>query len=278
MPSKHARKAWVKVETRLVHEELTRDQVTTLVFLLCHMNDRWARDGKSPEEACHTVLDKPTMMRISGKHRADIALKSLRCLADVVSMSVELRGDFVLIHWPKFAETQNLGGLCSPSNVAQTGENADADADADKNPLSLSGLGGILEASGQGNQIPDWVSVPLLLQSIAELPGTPEVKNSWLVENLGLMGLEVLKDPNIKKTANRAAALAALAFRYYRAHCEKPKRPKGKGKTTTSDAPLKSGYESATERSIREHSEWLQDLKDKGAAEVAAQAKAEGAT
>lgn len=77
-----------------------------IVRLMAFLNTRWARDGISDEEAGRCAISCIDVMAISGKRRADVARKSLRHLADVLSMSVEQQGDVTVIDWPKFATYQ----------------------------------------------------------------------------------------------------------------------------------------------------------------------------
>jgi hypothetical protein len=103
---------------------------------------------------------------------------------------------------------------------------------------------------------PDWVHIPSLLHTIKDLPGTPQEHKTWLNDNLGLLGLEVLKDAKLKTKANKAAALGALAFRYRRADCAGT-TPGGRKKPT--ETTMRAGYESATERSQREADEFSEN-------------------
>ena len=88
-----------------------------------------------------------------------------------------------------------------------------------------------------------------------KLPGTQAEKTAWLEENLPLMGLEVLKDPNLKTDARRSHALGAVAIRYYRAELKRATE------TPKTQAALKPGYETAADRLQRETGEWMKNLK-----------------
>jgi hypothetical protein len=102
------RRHYFFVADAIGHEPWSTEQVGQLVLLMAHLHERWARDGLTPEQACECLLSRADAMRISGKHRPDIASMSLRRLADIASISVERRGDITAIKWPKFAEFQML--------------------------------------------------------------------------------------------------------------------------------------------------------------------------
>lgn len=100
------RKRYFRVADSILREPWDRDTKLTLVLLMAYLNTRWARDGVPDEEAGRALLCRADVAAITGRLRPDIALKSLRSLAEVVSMTVESRGEFTLIDWPKFAEFQ----------------------------------------------------------------------------------------------------------------------------------------------------------------------------
>jgi hypothetical protein len=97
---------------------------------------------------------------------------------------------------------------------------------------------------------PEWVHKPALLYAIRDEPGTPEDKARFVDDELGLMGLEVMKDSNLRTNANKAAALGALTIRYYRAH-RNGSRPGQQAKATA------HGNEGVREREAREVEEFI---------------------
>jgi len=111
------RRHYFRVADQIAHEPWSDHTLAMLVRLMAHMHERWARDGLTPEEACHCVLSKGNLARISGRHRGDIAEKSLRSLGDITSMSIQSRGEVLEIHWPKFAEFQGLIGQTGTNSV-----------------------------------------------------------------------------------------------------------------------------------------------------------------
>jgi hypothetical protein len=101
------RKPYCKIETSLLREPWPDDVKLALVRLVMLMCDRWARDRiMDPDEACRITLSRAQIAEVSGKHRPDVARTLLERLANVASISLELRGDFASIYWPKLAETQ----------------------------------------------------------------------------------------------------------------------------------------------------------------------------
>jgi hypothetical protein len=103
-----ARKHWFKVGDSLLREPWPRDVKLTMVLLAAWLNQRWARDGLTRAEACRAVMSQGALAEVTGRTHRKHALNSLRTLAKFVSLSIRVRGEFIHIHWPKFAEFQNL--------------------------------------------------------------------------------------------------------------------------------------------------------------------------
>ena len=99
------RSPYVAIADSLLDEPWPSESKLALVMLSCHMHARWRSDRRLTMEqvAAAHPLSKPDLQKITGKHRSDIALMSLRCLADVASISIELQGDIAWIKWPKWA-------------------------------------------------------------------------------------------------------------------------------------------------------------------------------
>lgn len=99
------RSPFVAIGDSLLDEPWDFETKAVLVMLSCHMHARWRayRNLSLEEVAAAHPISKTDLMKITGKGRLDVALTSLRRLADVASMSVERRGDVVWISWPKWA-------------------------------------------------------------------------------------------------------------------------------------------------------------------------------
>jgi len=110
------RKSYFRVADSILYEGWDDNQIATCIRLLAHLNTRWAREGRSSEEACGSRLDRGDVAKITGKHRADVALTSLQRLADVTSMSLRVDGKVIEINWPKYAIFQELRTLETPLN------------------------------------------------------------------------------------------------------------------------------------------------------------------
>lgn len=126
-----ARKHWFKVPDSIAYEPWTNDQVAALIRLQAIMNTRWVRNGREPAERGKVELSRAEICLISGKHRRDIALKSLRSLAEVTSMSVRIQGEVVEIIWPKYAEFQQ-------NETAKRPESGPSDSDSDSGTVTVS--------------------------------------------------------------------------------------------------------------------------------------------
>lgn len=109
------RKNWFKVPDSVAFDSLTNDELACLIRLQAYMNTRWARDGQEDAERGKCAISPSLAKQITGKHRADIASKSLRHLADIASISVRYDGDIALIEWPKYAKFQETASRELPS-------------------------------------------------------------------------------------------------------------------------------------------------------------------
>lgn len=122
------RKHWFRVADSVLYDGWDDNQLATMVRLGAYLNTRWAREGRTPDEACRARLDPTDLAKISGKRRRDVALKSLERLANVTGMFVELDGDFVEINWPKWSKFQDLKAPKAPSDPPENAPSADAPA------------------------------------------------------------------------------------------------------------------------------------------------------
>ncbi len=109
------RKRYFRVADAILREPWPRDVKLMLVLLMAWLNQRWARDGLSADEAGRAILSRSALAEITGRYRLDSARKALRKLADHVSITIEVDGDFTSIRWPKFAEFQNYPAETGPS-------------------------------------------------------------------------------------------------------------------------------------------------------------------
>ena len=122
------RKHWFRVADSILYEGWDDNQIATMVRLGAYLNTRWAREGRSPEEACRARLDPTDLAKISGKRRRDVALKSLERLANVTGMSIEVDGEFAEIIWPKWSIFQELRTPETPRKRPETAPSANAPA------------------------------------------------------------------------------------------------------------------------------------------------------
>lgn len=112
-----ARRGYVRVADQVGHEKWNNDELAGLVRLMTHLHERWARDGRTAEEAGQCEIGMADVMRITGKGRVDVARTSLGHLADIASISVEYRADVMAINWPKFSDFQGLASHSRPKLV-----------------------------------------------------------------------------------------------------------------------------------------------------------------
>lgn len=236
------RKPYIRIARSILHEPWSRDVKLTHELLICHMGDRWATDQLTAVEACSAIISKADLYKITGKFRIDSARKVVRKLAESVSIDVRNDGDNTTIYWPKLAEYQgwdareraedrddpgHTSGQSAPSpspapNIEKgctTREREDTPSAAPPASLAHTVSDALVRGEGEDPKPPEWVCIPALEYAIKDLPGTSEAKRAFIKGELGLMGNEVLKDSKLRTNANKAAALRAICFRYYRAQC-----------------------------------------------------------
>lgn len=131
-----ARKHWFRISDSILREPWPRDAKLTMVMLCAWLNQRWARDGLSAEEAGRATLTRAALAEITGRVQLRHAVNSLRVLAEYVSISIRVDGEFVFIDWPKFAEFQGLASRDGEKSGRKTPpphtHTQDAPADAER--------------------------------------------------------------------------------------------------------------------------------------------------
>jgi hypothetical protein len=238
------RKPFCRIETSLFREPWPDDLKLALVRLVMFMCDRWARDRLTTDEAIRATLNKAQVAEISGKHRPDVASKLLQRLADVASISIERRGDFTSIYWPKLAETQGWASRDRAIAARKRPQSAPAPAQApaqatkegqekaasppttppeptpDPAPIAATPAptGLILYDNPEDPLalVPD-AACAMLARLLAKRPGTFDQKVEFLRGHLDLMvaELEIEGQPTMAK-------LKRLVFRWYNRHLESP--------------------------------------------------------
>lgn len=102
------RKHWFRVADSILREPISVEQRGMLVGLMAYLNQRWARDGLSPEEACRALASQGALKDITGRSQLVHARSAMRLLSQCVSLSIREVGEFTEIYWPKWAEFQRL--------------------------------------------------------------------------------------------------------------------------------------------------------------------------
>jgi hypothetical protein len=228
-----ARRSWFKVASSIYREPWDPDEKLCLVLLSAYLNDRWARDGLTADQACEATLDLGAMFSVTGKKRADSALRVLEQLANRITLSVHYEDGRCSIKWPKFAEFQGMRvhegpQEGTPRNTQYAVRRRNTHKHSSSEPTSGS----------------------LLVNLLSKYPGTSEQKQEWLSLNLPLIELEVEKEGYpTKRRVN--AAIKSMVIRWYRYQTE-PKRK---------DAVTKRRFEGFSEDAARRNDEWVENLK-----------------
>lgn len=108
------RKHWFRVADSLTVEPLSNDELATLIRLMGHLNQRWARDGLTATEACSTTLRRLDAMTLTTRTSYARALRVLHACATRVSLTVRECDAGVQIEWPKWKEFQGLSDPVMP--------------------------------------------------------------------------------------------------------------------------------------------------------------------
>lgn len=131
------RKHWFRVADSILREGWTDRSLATFVRLLAHLNQRWARDGLEPGEACNLWLSPQDCMSIAGlstPRRGRDAVRRLPAECQLTAMRVtdERRGvaSGVRLIWPKYAEFQGLTAPKLPESRPRASLSAPAPAPA----------------------------------------------------------------------------------------------------------------------------------------------------
>lgn len=103
-----ARKAWFRVADALTKEDLSNDELATLIRLMGELNTRWARDGLTAEESGCITLRAGDLLSCTGSASLARARRIVHALAARVSLIVSTHGTNTTIEWRKWPEFQGL--------------------------------------------------------------------------------------------------------------------------------------------------------------------------
>ena len=102
------RKKWVKVEDSIGRDDLSNDELATLIRLMTYLNTQWARDGLNGEAAARILLRPVDLMACTGSE----SLARARRIIDACSVKVELTvtrySKNTEVFWPKYLVAQGL--------------------------------------------------------------------------------------------------------------------------------------------------------------------------
>lgn len=116
------RKHWFKVADSIARDDLSNDELATMVRLLAMLNTQWARDGLDGEEAARIALRPVDLMACTGSESLVRARRIVGALKVKVGWTVDTIGKQTVISWPKSLEFQDWdsrkpgksGGKSSP--------------------------------------------------------------------------------------------------------------------------------------------------------------------
>jgi len=211
------RKAWFKVADSIGRDDLSNDELATLIRLMGALNTQWARDGLTAEESTSIVLRPVDLMALTGSRSLVRARRTIVHMRANVSLTVEEQGANTRIKWPKWASFQGLTTrkqgkpdpeiaprLPPPQKQTQTLE-ADAVREEKRDGKPPSAV-----ALPFGEEITDDEWVPLA-NVLSKLDGDRDEKLAWLAENFALLQADTESHP-------KGHTIRSLAIRYYRAY------------------------------------------------------------
>lgn len=196
------RKHWFRVADSLTQEPLTNDELASLIRLMGELNQRWARDGLSPQEACAIVLRPGDLMSCTGSGSLARARRIVHALATRVSLIIDEQGKNTRITWPKWSEFQRLqsdpgenSGKKSPPPQDARRKTQDAPAVREKRQRP--------SAAAAPSDAP-WGP---LLNTLSKLDGEPDEKSAWLEHEWPQLEADAETD---------ARGIRSLTIRYYK--------------------------------------------------------------
>lgn len=207
------RKRYFRVADAILREPWPRETKLTMVLLMAWLNQRWARDGLSAEEAGRAVLSRSALAEVTGRHRLDSARVALRKLAEVVSISIEYRDDFTVIHWPKFPEFQNFGAEVGPKSGLEPALDPPLPRPASRGPRPRE-----RETEAARSAEPTEAGETLSLSDVLKIrPDWTEPEGrAWLAANLPAIEADVAAGDPEATSEHRAAQVRAKGLKWAR--------------------------------------------------------------
>ena len=115
------RKSYFVVGDSIWREPWSLEVKGVLVNLMGLLNERWARDGLTPEEACRITLSDTLLMAVTQSMRLRSARDRLSIVARSVSIQVSIEGRNTTIIWPKYSVFQRYRARSQGNLKAETG-------------------------------------------------------------------------------------------------------------------------------------------------------------
>jgi hypothetical protein len=129
------RRGYYKQPDSIWREPWGNDLVASLVRLQAFLNERWARDGLTAEEAGRAVIPIQTFLAIVGRSRRQRGTEVATMWSQAVSITVHFGTRSVTVDWPKFAEYQYGRGLDRGHSARKSrGNSGEKRASASRNP------------------------------------------------------------------------------------------------------------------------------------------------
>lgn len=209
------RKHWFRVADSILREGWDDSTLATMVRLMATMNQRWARDGLSAEEASVINLRAVDLLPLTNRTRAAAARVVLMACARAAQMTVTFDAAGCMISWPKFAIFQGYDSPKLPRDPPPPHPHPHPPPQPrEKTNTSCSTAAAVAPALDDPAR---WVSV------LGAEPGEPAEKLAWVTRELPLAVAEAEAQYPRDRKAQRGKIRSVL-IRHYRWHREHPVR------------------------------------------------------
>jgi hypothetical protein len=204
------RKHYFRVADSILREGWDDSTLATIVRLMATMNQRWARDGLTAEEASTINLRAVDLLPLTNRTRAAAARVVLTACARAAQMTVTFDASGCMISWPKFSTFQGYDSPKLPRDPPPPHPHPHppphTQSRKEKTNTSCSTAGAVAPAPNDPER---WVSI------LGQEPGSAEEKLAFVTRELPLAEAEAEKDHPRDRKAQRGKIRSVL-IRHYR--------------------------------------------------------------
>lgn len=201
------RKHYFRVADSILREGWDDSTLATIVRLMATMNQRWARDGLSAEEASIIHLRAVDLLPLTNRTRAAAARVVLTACARAAQMTVTFDAAGCMISWPKFAIFQGYDSPKLPRDSPPPHPPPQKEQEHSHSKTRVSD--GACAPSPAPDAPERWVSI------LGQEPGSAEEKLAFVTRELPLAVAEAEEHHPRDRKAQRGKIRSVL-IRHYR--------------------------------------------------------------